>query len=91
MAQLNGKMETLEKDLRDTRNKFNLSTSKCNDLEARCKEQDGEIKDLRHQVQDLTNELQVRDKEKAHMQRAPTCEVKVIKSHLGKANTEKMR
>ena len=84
-------METLEKDLRDTRNKFNLSTSKCNDLEARCKEQDGEIKDLRHQVQDLTNELQVRDKEKAHRQRAPTCEEKVIKSQLGKANTEKLR
>ena len=50
LAQLKGKIETLEKDLRDTRNKFNFFTSKCNKLEAKCKAQDDELTNLRNRV-----------------------------------------
>ena len=69
LAQLKGKIETLEKDLRDTRNKLNFSTSKCNELEARCKAQDGKLKDLRDRVQVLNHTDQVRDKEMTLTQR----------------------
>ena len=43
LAQLKGKLETLEKDLRDTRNRLNSSLIKCNKLEAKCKAQDDEL------------------------------------------------
>jgi len=43
LAQLKGKIETLEKDLRDTRNRLNSSLIKCNKLEAKCKAQDDEL------------------------------------------------
>jgi len=69
LAQLKGRIEQQEKDLRDTRNKFNFSTSKCNDLEALCKAQDDELNELRNRVRDLTNTDQVRDKQMAHTQR----------------------
>ena len=92
LAQLKGKMETLEKTLRDTRNRLNFSLIKCNDLKARCDAQDGELKDLRHRVQDLDNKAkQARDKDKAHTQRAHTNKVTAIESYLAKANAAKVR
>ena len=42
-------------------------------------------------MQDLTDKMQARDKADTHRQQAQTREVKVIESHLGKANTEKVR
>ena len=62
LAQLKGKIETLEKDLRDTRKKRKHSVKMCNDLEALCKTQDDELKNLRNRVRDLINTDQVRDK-----------------------------
>jgi len=94
LAQLKGKIETLEKDLRDTRNKFNFSTSKCNDLEALCKARDDELNNLRNRVRDLTNTDQVRDKELAHTQRQHSqvaMKVTEIESCLAKANAENVR
>ena len=50
LAQLQGRIEQQEKDLRDTRKKLNFSTSKCNKLEAKCKAQDDELTNLRNRV-----------------------------------------
>ena len=94
MAQLKGRIEQQEKDLRDTRNKFNFSTSKCNDLEALCKAQDDELKNLRNRVRDLINTDQVRDKAMMRTQREHskvTKKVTEIESCLAKANAEKVR
>ena len=69
LAQLKGRIEQSEKDLRDTRNRLNSSLIKCNDNEALCKAQDDELNELRNRVRDLTNTDQLRDKQMAHMQR----------------------
>ena len=94
LARLKGKLETLEKDLCDTRKQLNHFKTKCNDLEARCKAQDGKLEDLRDRVQVLNHTDQVRDKEMAHTQRdhsKVTKKVTEIESCLAKANAEKKR
>ena len=69
LAQLKGRIEQSEKDLRATRNRLNSSLIKCNDLEAKCKAQQEELENLRNRERDLTHADQVRDKQMAHTQR----------------------
>ena len=54
LAQLKGRIEPLEQDLRDTRNRLNSSLIKCNKLEAKCEAQDDKLDNLRNRVRDLT-------------------------------------
>jgi len=94
LAQLRGRIEQQEKDLGDTRNKFNFSTSKCNDLEAKCKAQQEELENLRNRERDLTDADQARDRQIAHTQRQHSQvanQVTQIQSSLAKANAEKKR
>ena len=94
LAQLKGRIETLEKDLRDTRKKRKHSVKMCNDLEALCKAQDDELKNLRNRVRDLTNTDQARDKAMMRTQREHSQvakKVTEIESCLAKANAEKVR
>ena len=94
LAQLKERIETLEKDLRDTRRQLNHFKTKCNDLAAQCKAQDDKLENPRNRVRDLTNTDQVRDKEMAHTQRQHSKDAKKvteIESCLAKANAEKVR
>jgi chromosome segregation ATPase len=94
LAQLKGRIETLEKDLRDTRKKRRHSVKMCNDPEALCKAQDDELKNLRNRVRDLTNTDQARDKAMMRTQREHSQvakKVTEIESCLAKANAEKVR
>ena len=95
LAQLQGRIEQLEKDLRDTRNSRNSSLIKCNKLaEAKCKAQHDELENLRNRERELTHADQARDKQMAHTQRQHSQvanKVTEIESSLAKANAEKVR
>ena len=94
LAQLQGRIETLEKDLRDTRKKRQHSVNMCNKLEAKCKAQQDELENLRNRERDLTDADQARDRQIAHTQRQHSQvanQVTQIQSSLAKANAEKVR
>ena len=94
LAQLQGRIETLEKDLRDTRKKRQHSVNMCNKLEAKCKAQQDELENLRNRERDLTDADQARDRQIAHTQRQHSLvanQVTQIQSSLTKANAEKVR
>jgi len=94
LAQLQGRIETLEKDLRDTRKKRQSSVIKCNKLEAKCKAQHDELENLRNRERDVTHADKARDRQIAHTQRQHSQvanQVTQIQSSLAKANAEKVR
>ena len=94
LAQLQGRIEQQEKDLRDARRNRQHSVNMCNKLEAKCKAQHDELENLRNRERDLTHADQARDKEMAHTQRQHSQvanQVREIQSSLAKANAEKVR
>ena len=94
LAQLQGRIEQQEKDLRDARRNRQHSVNMCNKLEAKCEAQDDKLDNLRNRVRDLTHAEQVRDKQMAHTQREHSKvanQVTEIQSSLAKANAEKVR
>ena len=94
LAQLQGRIEQQEKDLRDARRNRQHSVNMCNKLEAKCKAQHDELENLRNRERDVTHADKARDRQIAHTQRQHSQvanQVTQIQSSLAKANAEKVR